>query len=520
MHERILKIAKLVLGELDTESALTTALDQVIDLCGAERGMILLFQPEGSLLFDIARNLERRDVENPEFKISRTIIREVRRSGKTAFHPDLPARQKGELSESIRRLGLLSVICLPLQRQGEVFGVVYLDNRTQREAFTTDTVHLAEQFADFISLACYNVFERDQLRQRVSSLEQELRKENHFDAIIGASPAMVDVLQLVSQVARSEATALIEGESGTGKELIARAIHFNSDRRDGPFVPLNCGALPESLQESELFGHVEGAFTGATKERPGWIERAAGGTLFLDEVGEMSPQLQVKFLRVLENGEYSPVGSTKIRRADARIVAATNRSLASLVEQGAVRQDLHYRLDVFKLPVPPLRERLQDIPLLVRHFLSLLDTAKDENCPPWHLAPEARAALESYAFPGNVRELKNILERATLISPNRMIGVASLPPAVTDSAQAAAPPAATSSEGSDPAVNHVGDPSASFKEAKKAVLDQFEREYIESRLRETGGNITQAARLAEMDVKNFHVKIKNHGIDAGRFRRA
>jgi transcriptional regulator with GAF, ATPase, and Fis domain len=509
------KMAQHILGELDTRRALASALDAVIDLCQAERGMILLFKPDGSLHCDTARNLERRDVENPEFKISRTIIRDVRRSGAAAFHPDLPAHPGGELSESVQRLGLLAVICLPLIRGEEVFGVVYLDNRSRREAFTEETLALAESFAEFISLAAYNALERDVLRSRVSSLEERLREENRFEGIIGASSAMVEMLRLVSQVARAEATVLIEGESGTGKELVARAIHATSERRDGPFVPLNCGALPETLQESELFGHLAGAFTGASKARKGWVEHAARGTLFLDEVGEMSPQLQVKFLRVLENGEYSPVGSTEIRGSDVRVVAATNRSLASLVEQGGFRQDLHYRLDVFKLTVPPLRERREDLPLLVRHFLEKL--AKDGRTESWRLSPEAVAALEEYRFPGNVRELRNILERATLVADGAVIETSDLPRSVLD----AAPDTSTSTgEPSAPAPALLDEDGElrSFKDSKQELIERFEREYIERALTETGGNITQAARLAEIDVKNFHTKLTRYGIDANRYR--
>jgi transcriptional regulator with GAF, ATPase, and Fis domain len=500
VDDRVLEIAKLVLGEMDVDRVLTSGLDGIIDLCGAERGMILLFDPDGSLQFERARNLERQDIENPEFQVSRTVIRRVRSEGKPFFDPDLPAQPLGSYGDSVFRLGLMAVICLPLRFDGNVFGVVYLDSRSRKRSFTADTLGHAATFSDFLSVAAHNALDRRRLTGRVDSLEQALRGKYRFEGIVGSDPKMVAVLKLVAQVAASDATVLIEGESGTGKELIARAIHYNSRRHEKPFVPLNCGALPETLQEAELFGHERGAFTGAIRTNPGWFEQADGGTIFLDEVGEMPPALQVKFLRVLETGEYSRVGSTTIRKADVRIVAASNRSLEELVEQGAMRRDLHYRLAVIRVLLPPLRQRRSDIPGLARHYLDQFREPGDDR--QFRLSPEAEALLEAYPFPGNVRELQNLLRRAMLIAESPVIEPRHLPEAVVRAPDRRAPLPS----------------GASFREAKQRVLEDFEHSYIARCLEESEGHITRAAQAAGMDVKNFHTKMTRYGIDPSRFK--
>lgn len=508
MYDHVLSITGRILSELDVDRVLTASLDGLIELCRAERGMILLLDGAGNLSFEKARNLERRDVEHPEFKVSRSVIRRVRAEGRAFFDPSLASRPASDWSESIERLELIAVICLPLVHEGEVFGVVYLDTRQDDHRFTDETRDLAAGVADnVIASAARNALERHRLRRRVESLEKELRAKHDFQAIVGEDPAMMKVLRRVAQVAPSEVTVLIEGESGTGKELIARALHYNSERADGPFVPVNCGAVPENLQEAELFGHEKGAFTGAVKSNPGWFERAHGGTLFLDEVGEMPLALQVKFLRVLETGEYAPVGSTTIRRADVRVVAATNRDTDELVREGRMRQDLLFRLAVIRLHVPPLRERPVDLRLLTRHFL---DRFGEQMGRPLELSPEAESALEAHSYPGNVRELHNILQAAALIAEGPLIDVEDLPDAVSREDSAAGP--------LDGVLAGDGPPGLSFKKAKQRVVASFEREYLRRCLEASQGNVSQAARMAEIDVKNFHTKMKRHGIDRLDFR--
>jgi DNA-binding NtrC family response regulator len=378
--------------------------------------------------------------------------------------------------------------------------VVYLDNRSAEAVFTEETARLVATFSDFISLAARNALERRRLDRQIRDLAEELRGRYDFSGIVGQDPRLLAVLKMVAQVADSDATVLIQGESGTGKELIARALHFNSRRRARPFVPVNCGALPENLLESELFGHVRGAFTGAVRDNPGWYERAEGGTLFLDEVGELAPTLQVKLLRVLESGEYSRVGSTQIRRADVRIVAATNRDLDELVAEGKMRQDFLYRLSVVEVRLPPLRERRSDLPLLIQDFLARLAA---ERRGEKHLSREAEELLLRYGFPGNVRELYNVLRRAVLLSEGSLIEARHLPDALR------AP---------RPGGEAGADLDLDFRSAKQRVVERFEREYVARCLREAGGNISQAAKAAGIDYKNFYTKMQQYGIDPASFR--
>jgi len=499
MQNRLLEIGKRVLAESDVRRVLAVALDGVIELCAAERGMIFLFGPGGEALFEEARGLGRQDLEGPELEVSRTILDKVRSEGRAFWSPNVLADPGLKGRGSVMRLQILSVICLPIRHGGEVFGLVYLDNRRMAGVFTEETLEVVESFADLISLAAYNALERRRLHDHVEDLARELRSQYRFDAIAGQSPQITETLQLVSQVADSEATVLILGESGTGKELIARAIHYNSRRRSRPFVAINCGALPEQLLDTELFGHVRGAYTGAVADSAGWFERAAGGTIFLDEIGEMSPSLQAKMLRVLEVGEYARVGSTTVKTSDARVVAATNRNLAGMVRDGKMREDLFYRLNVIEILTPPLRERTGDVLLLARTFLSRFN---EKHGKTRDLAAATEELLQVYDYPGNVRELQNAIQRAVLLSRGSLIEPGDLPA----SFRAALP-------------KGKGGAFQGFRAAKQRVVEEFERDYITRCLRETEGNISQAARAAGIDVKNFYDKMSRYGIDALAFKK-
>ena len=261
--------------------------------------------------------------------------------------------------------------------------------------------------------------EKKSLKDRVRYLEGEIRDKYKFEGIVGNSNAILEVLKVTSHVSRTESTVLITGESGTGKELIARAIHYNSPRKDGPFVVINCGALPENLQESELFGHMKGAFTGAIRDKVGLFQQAQKGTIFLDEIGETLPSTQVKLLRFLQDGEIRPVGGNKPMYVDARIITATNENLEKAVEEGRFRKDLFYRINVIRIHLPPLKERREDIPLLVEYFLEIiLDKLKGGKRV---FSKEAMRAFTNYDWPGNIRELQNIIERAVALSKNEII---------------------------------------------------------------------------------------------------
>jgi two-component system response regulator HydG len=324
--------------------------------------------------------------------------------------------------------------------------------------------------------------ERHLLVAENRSLRQEIRLLKHRD-IVGQSPALRRVLDIATQAAPSTATVLILGESGTGKELIARFIHSKSARSSGPFVAVNCAAIPESILEAELFGHERGAFTGATSRREGRFARARGGTLFLDEIGELSPAVQVKILRVLQEGEYEPIGG-RTEKSDARIVAATNRDLLAEVEAGRFREDLYYRLNVIALTAPPLRARREDIPLLADHFLGVY--CKKNGRARLSVAPEVLTKLSDYSWPGNVRELENVIERAAVLCPSGVIALGDLPDAI---AEATAPAPSTLSF-------PLGTP-----------LAEVEQRLIRETMKYTSGDKSLAAQLLGISTRTIYRKL-------------
>jgi len=270
-----------------------------------------------------------------------------------------------------------------------------------------------------ISLVIHRALEHRKLSLENEMLRRQLKRKYKFDNIVGDSEGMQQVFRLVEKIANTDSTVLVYGESGTGKELIARAIHFNSDRRERPLIPVNCGAIPEELLESELFGHEQGAFTGATRTRIGRFELGNGGTIFLDEIGDMSPALQVKILRVLQEHEFERVGGMKTIKVDIRVIAATNKDLDKNVAEGKFREDLFYRLNVIPIQLPPLRDRPADTPLLVNHFLQMYNTKNGHNIT--GVSPEAMELLSSYEWPGNVRELENMIERIVILKGDGLI---------------------------------------------------------------------------------------------------
>ena len=326
--------------------------------------------------------------------------------------------------------------------------------------------------------------------------------------LVGTSGAMQEIFKTIGRVAKSDATVLIEGESGTGKELIARAIHFHGPRWSGPFVALNCSAIPRDLLESELFGHERGAFTGASERRVGRFETAAGGTLFLDEVGDMPIELQVKLLRVLQEKEFSRVGSTQVLKANARIIAATNQSLERAVREQRFREDLFFRLKVVPITVPPLRDRRGDIPELIRHFLAKVNAEMGTDIA--GIASEAEELLVRHPWPGNVRELENCLLRAAVLAPGR-----TLTPADLQLSEATPPPPLSGSLADtlrSAVAALVRDPDRPAKEMHAAVVAAVERPLIELILEQTGGNQLRAADLLGINRNTLRKKITSLGI--------
>ncbi len=335
-----------------------------------------------------------------------------------------------------------------------------------------------------------NALRQRQLFSENRALRRELERRYSFNEIIGTSEALQSVFRLVEKVSGTNTNIFIQGESGTGKELIARAIHHHSLRRDHPFVAINCGALPETLLESELFGHTKGAFTGAVTNKPGLFRSATGGTIFLDEIGEITSAMQVRLLRAVEEHEVTPVGSSTPVSFDARILCATNRDLETEVAAGRFREDLFYRLNVIEIHLPPLRERREDIPLLVRHFVHSI--AREQGQNEKTIAPEALNALINYNWPGNVRELQNSIERAFTLS-NEQIDLLSLPPRIKDAAAALA--------GHAP----LRDP-----EGLRPTLAEIERRYIFETMASVNQDKTSAANILGIDLSTLYRKLKRY----------
>ena len=357
---------------------------------------------------------------------------------------------------------------------------------------------------DEVNLIVRNALERKRLRDENLYLRRQLETQHRFENIIGKSGRITEVFDTIRKIADSPSTAMITGESGTGKELVARAIHFNSFRRDKPFVSVNCGAIPEGLMESELFGHIRGAFTGAVSNKVGLFSAAEAGTLFLDEITEIPPLLQVKLLRAIQLREIRRVGDTKDIKTDVRLIAASNRDLEGAVEEGILREDLFYRLNVIPIQLPPLRDRREDIPLLVAHFLQKFgkELGKDVR----GVAPEAMSVLERYHWPGNIRELENVLERAIVLGAGEMLGVDSLPESVRR-------------ERPVKGLDNVDIPEDGLD--LEATLDAIEGRYLQRALDRTGGVQTKAAELLKMTFRQFRYKLqkhqsmrKGHGADA------
>jgi len=388
----------------------------------------------------------------------------------------------------MEREGMESLCALPLLREDKSFGALFFMS-TRRDAYRAIPVALIERVASAVAVAVDHCFAyeevralRDRLRAENVYLKEEIREEHNFGELVGKSAGLEKVLSLVETVAPTPSTVLVAGETGTGKELVARAIHERSPRREGPLVKVNCAAISAGLVESELFGHVRGAFTGAVEARTGRFEVADGGTIFLDEVGELPLDTQVKLLRVLQEREIEPVGSSKPRKVDVRVIAATNRDLAREVDAGRFRADLYFRLNVFPIVVPPLRERDGDVALLAHFFADRF--ARELGKPVHGIAPDALARLDAYAWPGNVRELSNVIERAVVLARGPVLDAALL--AVPG---APAPPAGARATASAPSLAGAEVGSSAERAAASeppATLDELSRRHIVATLESCG----------------------------------
>ena len=343
-----------------------------------------------------------------------------------------------------------------------------------------------------IRLIVKNALERRDLRRENLALKEALGQRFSFDGLIGKSKSMQDVFNMIRKVSSSPVKILVTGESGTGKELVARAIHYNSDRRDGPFVPINCGAIPENLLESELFGHEKGSFTGAIRQKPGLFETAAGGTIFLDEIGELPAMMQVKLLRVLQENEFRRVGGTKDIKTDVRVLAATNRHLEEAVAAGSFREDLYYRFNVIRIDLPPLRQRREDIPVMVDFFWDRFTGQKGVK-----VAEDAMRRLIDYSWPGNVRELENVIERATVLGHDNEITLDCLPPNLV-----------TGMSGSVTPLTDIPESGMDLD----AYLGEIEKEILIKALARTNGVRKSAAGLLGITFRSIRYRLAKYDL--------
>jgi two-component system response regulator PilR (NtrC family) len=346
---------------------------------------------------------------------------------------------------------------------------------------------------DEVKLTIANALERKRLQDENQALKRQLRRERGFENFVGRNRQMLDIFDTIRKTADSLSTVLITGESGTGKELVARALHEESPRRTGPFVSVNCGAIPETLMESEFFGHLKGAFTGAVASTTGLFSAASGGTLFLDEITEVPQSVQVKLLRAIQEREVRRVGDTRDVKVDVRLIAASNRDVAKAVAGGMLREDLFYRLNVIPIHIPPLRERPEDIPLLAAHFIKKIAAELGKSVR--GVTPEALAILESYHWPGNIRELENVIERALVLGSGEMLDTDALPADLRRPRDVQDVPVEIPESGLD----------------LQATLDQIEQRYIQMALSRTGGVQTRAAELLRVSFRQLRYKLQKFG---------
>jgi Nif-specific regulatory protein len=421
----LMKVSTTINSIRGLDDLLERLLELLFEVVPAERGAILLTD-EGSVETSLVFGLDRAQGKNQAVKVSRTIVQQVLRDGVALLANDGAAKST-HASESLALTRAHSVMCVPLLIFDRKLGVLYLDTTQARDQFNRDHLQLVAAIAGISAVAIENARQFQWLEMENERLLSAVNIEHNM---IGESPAMQRVYHFISKVAPTNATVLINGESGTGKELAARAIHRNSKRAQKPFMAVNCAALTESLLESELFGHEKGSFTGALAQKKGRLEIADGGTIFLDEIGELTPPLQVKLLRVLQEREFERVGGTVTINVDLRVIAATNKNLEEAIEAGQFREDLYYRLNVVSLEMPALRDRREDIMLLANYFASKYSAKCNRKLNGF--TAEARNFLTAYDWPGNVRELENAIERSVVLGTTDLILPEDLPEAVVE----------------------------------------------------------------------------------------
>ncbi len=521
--ETLVEISRALGSALDLEELIEKVGEILKRRCDMHRSFLVLKTPETEeLSIKLAYGMTDEEMARGRYVVGEGITGRVVKNGEPFGVADIRSEplfldRTGFLHEADEATGFLAA---PIQLEGETVGALGAMKSFPGGARIDTDLSLLQIIASTIAQAVKIYFkvqtERESWIQENQLLREELKIRYTFDNLVGTSQAMQRVYSVISSVAKGRSTVLIRGESGTGKELIAHAIHFNCPRADRPFVKVNCAAIPENLLEAELFGHKRGGFTGAIADRKGKFEQADGGTIFLDEIGDMSPLLQVKILRVLQEREIEPVGGEGSLKIDVRIIAATHRDLEAMVADGSFRQDLYYRLDVVPIEVPALRERIEDIPELVENFLDRF--RKENDLPDLRIEPEAVRMLMRHEWPGNVRQLENVLERAAVLSDGIRIRPSDLPAPLGIGAAplAMALPSGNGASSSEDALAQLIEAAFERSELEGRIWDEVigrvERDLIEKALNRRDGIRLQAAELLGIHRNTLRKKVKELGM--------
>jgi transcriptional regulator with GAF, ATPase, and Fis domain len=471
----------------DRVQSIEVALKALLEITGAHRGFLALRQSDGRLIFPVRISFGALSGSEPEVALSKTILEAAIEGQASIVTIDARSDTRFSRQPSVQTHDLRAVLAVPLIARGQPFGVLVLDNPLRAGAFNEEAQRSAEEFAKVIGPILERDLELSRVQEHRVARSARLREGFDLSRIVGQSDPILDVLEIVSRVAGTDAAVLVTGETGTGKELVAESIHYNSARRERAFVPVNCGALPADLVESELFGHERGAFTGAAGTRVGRFEEADGGTLFLDEIGELSLQSQAKLLRVLQDGRFYRLGASQPRRANVRLIAATNRDLQADVAAGRFRSDLLFRLDVIRIAVPPLRTRGDDVILLAQHFVD--HYARAHRSVARRFQPSALVALTAHHWPGNVRELANAVERMVVLARDEEIAASALPAEVRGRASA---------------------PEQS--ETLKTALRDYKRRLVQRALESADGDRAVAAQSLGVHPKYLYQLLRELGL--------
>lgn len=499
------EIAKALNSSLDLEVVMAQILDILHEKMAMERGTLcLLDEATNEIIIGAARGLSEKEKERGRYKLGEGVTGRVVEAGEPMIVKNVGeeplflnrTRARGDLKRAN-----ISFFCVPIKLDGKTIGALSVDRLFHQDISFEEDLRLLTIISSTVAQAVriHQMVEKEKNRLQDENirLRRELKKRFHPSNIVGESKRMLDVYETIDLVSKTKATVLLRGESGTGKELVAHAVHYRSDRADKSFIKVSCAALPETLLESELFGYEKGAFTGAMTSKVGRFEMADGGTLFLDEIGDLSPSTQVKLLRVIQEREFERVGGTKTIQVDIRLIVATNKDLEREVREGRFREDLYYRLNVVSLFLPSLRERREDIPVLVNHFLA--EASKENKKNVKYITDAAMEILMNYAWPGNVRELENALERAVVLCKGETLTPELFP--IPQYGKHAGLTSFNPGLSSEP-------PSSKLPEA----VETLERRMIEAALKQTGQNQRRAAEILGLTERMIGYKIKIYGL--------